>query len=813
VIRIIINYLLLTIVVLALTICYFLTETTSGLQLGLQFAASYLPGQLRIEKLEGKLLSGMRCQNISYKNDTTEVTIRTLDFQWNPIQLLNHIVDIKQLTVNDIAIKTTSSTNPDNAALDLNTIQHLLRHLLARNIKISNLTLIQNQQSNMQIKRLQLEQNNIMNAFFIDGVLKGYPLHGNIKLKLKKHAIQIDEAELLVANSYINLTGKVGDNWDMHWDITLPNINKLYAQGGGNFKSKGDLTGPRLTPTIKASFQGNHLVLDDKRANFLRGDIHVTFKPNTPSYLTLNARDIKLQDYKLKQIELGLFGQVTQNEKNYLSTFNVAINKKNYSNITIGIPTDTTLENYQTQPLLIKLKFDVPNLNEFAAYIPDTKNVGGKIVGSLEFTGDLQKMTAAGDLNLINGTVQIPKLAITLKNIHLHAYGNQTRLLTYKGFFESNSGSVELQGTTNLAENDFPTDLTLRGNNLQIANLPEYKIFVSPDLKIHLTDQTINITGNITIPTATISPKDFRTTVTLPSDVVFVDQKKTNPSAILALAPTMQINVGLGDNVLIHYQDLNTILRGNLTIIKHPNSLVTASGSLYTLNGTYQSYGQTLKIQEGRLIYTGGMITNPGLNIKAIRQIKTVVTDNMNAFGQSSQNFYNGSQLLTVGVQILGTFDTPAISLFSDPSDLSQSNILSYLVLGTAEPSSKNQTDALVSAASAFNLASSNGASPLSNITKQLQDGLGLSELNIESVQSFNPTANQNNGATVGNTSLVLGKKIAHNLYIHSSVSLFASPPVYIFNVQYKLSKHWSIQSETSTIDTGADLLYSIERE
>ncbi|MDR3476892.1 MAG: translocation/assembly module TamB domain-containing protein [Gammaproteobacteria bacterium] len=812
-IGIIIRYLLLTLFIFALTIGYFFTETTSGLQLGLQFAATYLPGKLRIEKLQGKLLSGLHCENIAYENDTTHITIDSLDFQWNPIQLLNHIVDIKRLSINNITIKTASNSNQSDPATNLNSIQRILRHLLARNVEITHLVLIQNQTTDLNIRLLRLEQNDNTNAFFIDGILKGYPLYGSIKVKLQKHAIQIEEAKLLIANSKVNLTGKVADNWEMHWDISLPDINKLYANGHGNFSSTGNITGPRLTPTIQATFQGNQIVLDANRARELRGEINATFKPNTPSFLTLKARDIKLQDYQLKQIQLGFFGSLTESNNNYLTTFNIAINKKNYSNITVAIPTSTTLDNYRTQPLNIKLKFNAPDLNEFAVYVPNTKNLGGKIFGTLEFTGDLEKMTATGDVNLMNGTINIPKLGITLRNIHFHAYGTQTKLLTYKGVFESNTGSAELQGTTNLAEKDFPTNLTLDGKNLQVANLPEYKIWVNPNLKIQLTDQTINIGGSLTIPTAKISPKDFRTTVSLPSDVVFVGQKKTNPSALLALAPTMQVAISLGDDVLIHYQDLDTTLRGSLVIIKHPNSLVTASGSLYTLNGTYQAYGQTLKIQEGRLIYTGGMLANPGLNIKAVRQIKTVLANSINnSFGQSSQNFYGGSQLVTVGVQILGTFDTPVITLFSDPSDLTQSNILSYLVLGTPEPTTGNQKNTLLSAASALNLAGK-GPSPLTNITKQLQDRLGLSELNVESVQSFNPTLNQNNGGTVDNTSLVLGKEIAHNLYIHSSVSLFASPPVYIFNVQYKFSKHWSIQSETSTIDTGADLLYSIERE
>jgi translocation and assembly module TamB len=105
------------------------------------------------------------------------------------------------------------------------------------------------------------------------------------------------------------------------------------------------------------------------------------------------------------------------------------------------------------------------------------------------------------------------------------------------------------------------------------------------------------------------------------------------------------------------------------------------------------------------------------------------------------------------------------------------------------------------------------GASHLASITNGLKKTLGLSELNVESVQSFDPTANQNAGGVVGTTSLVVGKQIAKNLSVHYSTSLNLLNPVSTFNLRYKLSKRFSIQSETSTIDTGADLLYSIERD
>jgi autotransporter translocation and assembly factor TamB len=129
------------------------------------------------------------------------------------------------------------------------------------------------------------------------------------------------------------------------------------------------------------------------------------------------------------------------------------------------------------------------------------------------------------------------------------------------------------------------------------------------------------------------------------------------------------------------------------------------------------------------------------------------------------------------------------------------------LILGIpSSQTSGGDSQTLLSAASALNLGGS-GQSQFGNMTKELQQKFGLSELNVESTQTFNPSAN----AATSTTSLVVGKQIANHLYVHYSIGLFN--PISVFNLRYQFSKHWSIQSETSTIDNGADLMYTIERE
>jgi len=754
-IGIIFRYLFLMLIASALYTGYFLTETPAGLELSLKLLSLGLPGKLEIEQTQGKLFSAFSLHRVTYQDNDVIVKIEDLSINWNPAQLLNERIDINKLALQQLQVNIIPT---EQSHWNVHILSYLAQHILI-------------------------------------------------------HQLQLDKASVTSTQATIYFSGNINPSWNIGWEIDIPQLERISKTSSGQFYSHGTITGNLHTPKIQGDFDGKKLIFGEQKFGRIQGKINLNPQPNSTSSIQLMGSNIQIHDYPVKHLDVALTLRALPDKKNYSTAIAIAINRYHNMDLSFSMPRTAQWNNYLHQDFKAQLKFHLNSLKEIADFLPHTQDVRGKILGTLDFKGTLAEPIATGNINLTNASMRLTKLGIHLNQINLLISGNESKQLSYQGSMRAETGIVNIAGTTQLAKTDFPTHLTVTGDNFQILNLPEYKLFISPQLKIELSTKNINAQGTIYIPEAKITPKDFRRTITLSDDVVYVGQKTTSATSLLALAPSMQITLNLGNKVFIHYQDFEAMLRGNLLLLKHPNGLVTASGQLYAIDGTYNAYGQVLKIQEGRFIYTGGMLTNPGLNIRATRQFKTALSESMNSFSQSSQNIYAGNQLLTVGIQIVGSLDFPAITLFSDPSTLSQSNILSYLILGVPEPTSGNDKDMLLSAASALNLANSgNGASQFASMTKKIQDSLGLTEFNVESVQTFDPNANLNNGGMVGNTSLVLGKQIADKLYVHSSVSLFASPPVYIFNVQYTLSKHWSIQTETSTIESGADLLYSIER-
>jgi translocation and assembly module TamB len=766
--------LILPVILLGGTI-YFMGETSAGLQTSLKIIGKLLPGELSVQHAQGKLLSQFTLNNISYHDATTDLAIQFFEFKWRPKLLLETKLDIQHLIAHNVILKSNSASAPSKP-FTFEQIPFYLKHIRVNQVQITNLTYTGSDNEPLNIIAMDLTQNDTENFSFSAELLNG------------------------------GIQGTIAKEWNAKWHFQIPDLGKLVPNTRGALALSGTLSGPRMTPTIRADLRAQKLFLNDDTINQLNGKINLIIKPDATSNLTVTASGIKIQNHVFQDTAMSISGQTHVLPKQFETALVIALNKKPYLNILVRMPKDFDIKRYAELPIYAKINADAINLQTLAHYVPDVKNLRGNLLGSLEMQGTLSTPHFKGELSVDNGNFTLPVLGVTFKNISLHALGDESRLLHYTGTLRAGPGTATLQGATDFSQKDFPSTLHVQGNNLQLVNLEEYKLQASPDLTVALAANILSVHGKIFVPEAKIAPKYFNGIVTLPADVVFVgEKKKANASSMLDYLPALQITVTLGDKIYLHYQDLEADLKGSVIISKEAHSPATGVGELYATKGTYNAYKKVLTINQGRLVYTGNVVTDPGLNIKASREMKTVSTGAISGF--SKVQAYTGTETITIGVQVLGTLEKPVISLYSVPA-LSQVDVLSYLILGvpsTQVTGSSNQ--ALLSAASALNFGG-NGSTNLASITQNIQKTFGLSEMNVESVQTFD----QDTGNTVGKTSLVLGKQITPNLYAHYSTSFDLLNPVSTFHLRYKLSKRFSIQSETSTIDTGADLLYSIER-
>ena len=169
------------------------------------------------------------------------------------------------------------------------------------------------------------------------------------------------------------------------------------------------------------------------------------------------------------------------------------------------------------------------------------------------------------------------------------------------------------------------------------------------------------------------------------------------------------------------------------------------------------------------MLYTGGPLTNPGLDIRAVRQVGEV----------------------TAGLKLGGTLRSPTAELFSIPA-MGQTDALSYLMLGRPleQTSSGEDGELMTRAALALGLAGGD------RLARSLGDRFGLDEMRIETAEGGDQA------------SLMMGRYLSPRLYIGYGIGLLEN--VNVFKVRYRLSDQWHLEGESGE-HHGADLLYTID--
>ena len=205
-------------------------------------------------------------------------------------------------------------------------------------------------------------------------------------------------------------------------------------------------------------------------------------------------------------------------------------------------------------------------------------------------------------------------------------------------------------------------------------------------------------------------------------------------------------------------------LAGNITVRSGYDKVTSATGELNIEQGKYTAYARKLDIQRGRLIFTGGPIGNPGIDIRAIKVFPDV----------------------TAGVNVRGTLLQPRISFFSDPS-LTQSQIVSLILAGGSLETAQNRQ-----AGAGNELLAQGGAI----LAQQLGSHVGIEDVSLES-------------DLTNETSLVLGRYLSPRLYVSYGIAL--TQQLNVLKLRYSLGDRWTIKTEVGQA-RGADLVYTIQK-
>jgi len=409
----------------------------------------------------------------------------------------------------------------------------------------------------------------------------------------------------------------------------------------------------------------------------------------------------------------------------------------------------------------------VAPLGLIEALLPEVQDLKGAITLNLAANGTLAEPRLSGEAHLLDGALRIPRLGLNINQLELNGQSQSFEKFSFDLKAHSGDGDLIITGQTTLsASKGWPSEISIKGETFEVSRIPEAQIQISPDLKVNIQNRKIEIQGDIHIPYAKLQPKDITTAARVSDDVKIVgDTRPTDDNWLL----DTRIRLTLGERVHFYGFGFEGRLEGNLLLEDIPGNLTKATGEISIPEGRYRAYGQRLEIELGRLLFTGGSLTNPGLDLRAVRHVGNI----------------------TAGLKVRGSLNQPQLELFSTPA-MGQTDALAYLLLGAPIDNASGEQGAMMAKA-ALALSLSGG----DHLARTLGDRFGLDEMRVE-------------GSDTGEqASLVVGRYLSPKLYVSYGVGL-----VEAFNtltLRYKITDKWQLKAESGEYQ-GADILYTIDR-
>ena len=276
----------------------------------------------------------------------------------------------------------------------------------------------------------------------------------------------------------------------------------------------------------------------------------------------------------------------------------------------------------------------------------------------------------------------------------------------------------------------------------------------------------VEVDGAVRIPKAQLAPANL-TGAKLPSeDEIIVGEQRAAPENRLQV--TTGVHVILGDDVHIDSYGLKGKLEGGVLVYFATGEVSTGIGEIEVEDGEYTLYTRTFEIDRGRLVFSGGPLGDPGVDIRAVRRQPD----------------------LLAGVNVRGSLREPRLSFFSEPP-LTQSQIASILITGRTLDSIQDEGSGAAPDQRERFLAQGGAL-----LAGELGEQLGLKDLTVET-DADNPS------------SVVLGTYLSPRLFVSYGVSLAES--INTFKLRYTLGDRWTLKTEAGE-NQSADVVYTIER-
>ncbi|GAB4118252.1 MAG: hypothetical protein Tsb0027_11450 [Wenzhouxiangellaceae bacterium] len=304
----------------------------------------------------------------------------------------------------------------------------------------------------------------------------------------------------------------------------------------------------------------------------------------------------------------------------------------------------------------------LPDLSLLQSLVPTLNELGGSLNMHAQFKGPLPQPLIALDVNLHDGRIVYAPVGLALRDINLQGQSQPGQPFQGTGGMRAGDGQASMQ--FRLAPLKRTAELSIQGENLQLADSQVLQLRVSPDLKLSAAADGYRINGELLVPQALLQPpKQVATQQRESADVVVVGVEQP-PAQQPGIDLNGKLKLVLGDDVRVRADVASTRLQGAVDLLWEGHPVPQANGSIALIDGKVQAYGQTLILRDSRVSYNDAPADNPRLDIYAVRRI----------FGDPAVS--------EAGVAVTGRAQQPDIRLFTNPAS-NEESALAYIATGS----------------------------------------------------------------------------------------------------------------------------------
>lgn len=765
---------------LLLSALYFFIYTEEG---SAYFVVKLLPRWVHgyeIEDFSGKLSGHFVLKQVNLQHQDYQLRADTIEIDWDFLALLRGQLNVHELTISHFKL-SLPDTRPPSTNLDLNDLDF-------EKLQLPNF-------EQYVTTRLPL---NIQHIYFIDGKIRSPGFKLNID---RFEATEVDFNNLTFKNfhfeakpGYIHIESKP-EHYQLSWNLHSKNLNYYHNHLTGDLATEGtaylhkqNLIHTKTTFTVQSEFlkYQDHLIENLK----LRTEPHEEY--HTLALVgTYNGQSIKGQ-IETEMYQRNIDARLKQ-FKHASGHISVSFENKIHAKWTLSILGQNEMIGHihlQTKPpfkLSGSLQTTIKDLKFIDEYVPGIKNLKGRGHSEFKISGTFFNPQFDGRAVGEHISFRLPHSGAQTNVDLIEVKGLGSSELLVNGTGHVGEGSFILTGNAKLKEKLPELHLHFEGKQLVVSNSPEYYIVANPILSLSFQAGKTQLTGEVFVPLARIRPKVKNGHVSRSKDIKFVSSS-TREKPIIKFNDTVQTDIKFKFSDKVHFEGygLNTNVTGEIKVTQKKNRTLRATGTLHLKNGKYKTHNRNLDISYGQIMFTGGPITQPLLDIRGEKKITQL------------NKAHKNIQDLTVGLHLKGPLHAFKLIPFSKPA-LPESDIISYLALGQASSQGGIPGTLLLDSASQISQLLGQGDMLNYDLASKLKVDIGIQT----------PAQVTTGQSPLEETAITIGKQLSEKLYLNYSVGILDSASQ--VGLKYLLGKNIALEAQTGTKGSGADFLITLE--